>query len=67
MLLEFPLYSDAEIGFDQEMVVKSSTQDEDLDTDEDVMFHAKNRCSADFLQTRRLLPPDRYERDKLIR
>jgi len=48
------------------MVVKNSTADEDLDTDEDVMFHAKNKCSADFLDMKRLLPPDRYERDKLI-
>ena len=65
-MLEFPLYQDAEIGFYEELVVKPSTMDEDLDTDEDVMFNATNRCSADFFQTKRFLPPDKYERDKLI-
>ena len=68
-IVEFPLYQDAEIGLFEDVFVKmqiAATIDEDLDTDEDVLINAKNCCSRDFLQTKQLLPQDKYERDKLI-
>ena len=53
--VKFAVYGDCEVGFTQEShssVLNDITQDDDVDTDEEVYKSAIGQCSVDYKHTR---------------